>query len=438
MLTSVGAGLIQNKFFREERINLVDEQLREAALVLVNSDFADLRKINYEEADQIISEELNEKRIGKFVVVRNSAGEIVFHTANYELLPVDPPTSPSWVSVRSPPYFVRVLNLQLPRRSDRTLQVGAILDSAFVEWTHFDSRFWIYLAGLLLVIGVVAYFSAAFLISPVRKLSGFVRHARDHLDEADLGHRLPPGMDRAAGEGGGGDFFQSLVGDILRLVEEVQRRHRITKQWSYQLAHELKTPLTIAMAKVDRTQAPEKPELRRDLERIDLLIRNFLDWAETDNLLRPRDLHANRVGKTLDELLRGLEIAEGEVTVTGDVDALVFASPSHLEQLLGNLVSNAQKYRRPGGAIEIRLAPDSIEIFNEGPPVPERVLSRIGHPFNSTGEAKSADSHGLGLAWVTSICKVYGWTFRLSNTEAGVSARVGFSAPRGISRNLEN
>jgi signal transduction histidine kinase len=58
--------------------------------------------------------------------------------------------------------------------------------------------------------------------------------------------------------------------------------------------------------------------------------------------------------------------------------------------------------------IELILRQCRIEILDHGGGVPSEVLERRGQPFNR-GPSAGKRSHGLGLATVDPISKVFGW-----------------------------
>ena len=56
-------------FLRNDRLESIDREVRQAATILVSSKLGDLEKIDLADAESIISEELGENRIGKFFII---------------------------------------------------------------------------------------------------------------------------------------------------------------------------------------------------------------------------------------------------------------------------------------------------------------------------------------------------------------------------------
>jgi signal transduction histidine kinase len=51
-------------------------------------------------------------------------------------------------------------------------------------------------------------------------------------------------------------------------------------------------------------------------------------------------------------------------------------------------------------------------VINRGVGFLPEVLARVGQPFNK-GVGSEKTGHGLGLAWVKSICRINGWKFEI-------------------------
>ena len=422
IFTAFGMSFFLFYFSRIEKLELIDGQLREASLVLINSDFADLKRINFAEAEDMISDELGEKRVGKFFIVRNNQGDVVFESGGSDALPFEIPSSPTWITIERDKTFVRILNLQVPRRSDRTLQVGMLLDQGILSWLRFDWTFWRYVALLLAGIGVLSFFGSRMLVRPIQRLSDYVETASSQIGHAqEFKLQLPEVLSRMR-HSRVPDFFAKLVEKIERLLAEVEKRHHLTKRWSFHLAHELKTPMTRIQQNLDaQDNAAAAVELRRMAD----LIHSFLNWAEVDNLLRPKFLHANRLAAEAQKARQRLGLTDS-TDLRIETDRTVFASPLHLEQSLQNLLMNADKYRSPGSKILVRVNAKEISISNESESDLAPVLKRLGEPFNK-GDGESRERHGLGIAYVISVCQIYGWSFSIHQNEARlVTARLQF------------
>jgi signal transduction histidine kinase len=94
------------------------------------------------------------------------------------------------------------------------------------------------------------------------------------------------------------------------------------------------------------------------------------------------------------------------------------AGLNHLEQVMMNLVANALAYSN--GSVVIEIFDAGFSVKDEGPGFPEDVLERVGEPFNRD----SKTGHGLGLAWVATIARFYGWALDVQSTPSGSTVTI--------------
>lgn len=120
---------------------------------------------------------------------------------------------------------------------------------------------------------------------------------------------------------------------------------------------------------------------------------------------------------------RGIKI---EFLSEPDESVHVMADRQRLIQVLLNLLSNASKFNRLGGRIEIRCSQGSsgkvrIEVTDTGHGIEEKSQSALFQPFERLGN-ESVEGTGLGLALSRSLMKLMGGTIALvSTSEAGTT-----------------
>lgn len=434
VFTSLCITFLLAYFYQSERLAFIDDQVRETATAIVDSELSDLKTYDYQIANALISEELGPDRVGKFFIVRNSKDEILFQTDNVSLLDVAIPRSPQWVTIEQDGRLLRVLNLSLPKFPNRTLQVGAITDSNFIFWSTLTQRSVVLISLIVGIVLVMTWFLSAQLFSPVRDLEGFLHEASAMLeskkDIPEIPHRLlsPPikYLRRR-------DEFKSLVEGISQLVGRVNMNNKFTKSWTFQMVHEIKTPLTLLNRELERLQekyhweASENHEVQRQLNRVSRTITNFLDWADLANAEKPQNLHVLKTQAVVREVCSSIQRAYPDrLNLDLQADFQVMCNPLHLEQVIENLTVNALRYTN--GPVKVILKQNQFIVQDQGDGVPAEVIERLGTPFNRgphrSGQEKGS---GLGLAWVFSVATLYGWKFTLINDQ-GTRARIEFPA----------
>ncbi len=426
--------LLHSKFLRQERLALIDQQARETASALIDSELGDLRRIDFAKADKIISAELGENRIGKFFIIRNQAGNILFRSPGTRLLALkDFPRTPQWITWRARGQFVRLLNLNLPGVPDRTLQVGMVINEDLVSPRYLSPKSSLFFLVIVALGLLVAWFLTSTLMKPIRRLETFVSET---APQALSSGELPPVPASLKAQGGGNpdDEYSRLLTGLDSMIDRVNRSHRLSRFWAYQMAHELKTPLAILEVELERNVesgkiAPGAAEaVRKETSRVAETVNSFLSWAELENAGRQRRLHAIRLGKLAAEVRERLAARVGpRLDLSIEKDIRVFANPMHLEQAILNLATNALAYSAPDKRVEIKVDSRSLTVTDSGPGIPPAVLDRLGEPFNHGEQSPSEPrGHGLGLAWVTSLSRLYGWKLDIESDSSGTRASLRF------------
>ncbi|HLX08053.1 MAG TPA: ATP-binding protein [Thermoanaerobaculia bacterium] len=217
---------------------------------------------------------------------------------------------------------------------------------------------------------------------------------------------------------------------VARDTTELTRVADMRRDFVANVSHELKTPLAAirgyAETLRDGALREEETALRFterllwQCRRLQALLDDLLTLSRLESLAdqqvtprEPVDLSAlaQRAVETLaaaarERRLRLLVREEPLPRVPGDADGL--------ERLLVNLLDNAIKYNRPGGEVQLRLAPSGglavIEVADTGIGIPAEALGRIFERFYRVdkGRARDEGGTGLGLAIVKHLAQAHG------------------------------
>ncbi len=419
-------------YYRSERLSFLDDQIRETATSIVDSRLSDLKAIDYSVANGIITDELGPERVGKFFIIRDNDGRVLFETDNIRLLDLTIPQSPKWISVHDEGRLIRAVNLSLPRVPNRTLQVGIITDSSFIFWTTLNTRTLALIGALMGVLLIITWFLSATLFAPVKRVGHYLKEAQQALifgkDVPPLSNELQKFLDHNAVAHY--DEFSELLAGVQQLGSRINLNTKFTRSWTFQMAHELKTPLTILnrdleeLAKKHSFSKQEVDDTTFSLNRVSQTITNFLNWADLATTGVRGDLHVIRTSTLIEELKGGWnKIGPARVQIFPLQDFQVLGNPFHLAQLLDNLVVNAIKYAE--GEIEVTLQDNNVTIEDFGAGIPKDVLERIGSPFNK-GPQTGKTGSGLGLAWIKTICDLYSWNLNIESSHKGTKVKITF------------
>lgn len=111
----------------------------------------------------------------------------------------------------------------------------------------------------------------------------------------------------------------------------------------------------------------------------------------------------------------------------------VSADPSRLQQMVGNLLSNALKFTPRGGRVDVRLAESSstveIRVRDNGKGVDSRELDRIFRPFTQS-ERTTEGGLGIGLALVRELAAQHGGSVWAKSAGLNQGTEVSIVLPR--------
>jgi two-component system osmolarity sensor histidine kinase EnvZ len=184
------------------------------------------------------------------------------------------------------------------------------------------------------------------------------------------------------------------------------------------ISHDLRTPLARVRIAAELSLDDFLREgLSADVEQMDAVIRQFLDYARLDE---------NEATAMVD-----LAALTGEVVqryagqnITLDLQpvAAIFVRPLLLKRALVNLLDNAIKYG--GGEIAVRLAQqgDCVElsVMDRGAGIPLAQREAVKRPFVRLDAARSdVAGSGLGLAIVERAARLHRGEFHLEDREGG-------------------
>lgn len=212
-------------------------------------------------------------------------------------------------------------------------------------------------------------------------------------------------------------------------------------------AHELKTPITALQLYVDGmlralkkgALPPEEIErrihkVREQSVRLDRLVSSLLDVSRASAFpVYPEPLDLTELSLTVIERYRE-EAARAKCPVDFRAGGPVFGKwdRARLEQLLGNLLSNAIQYA-PATAICVSVRQDGpvarLSVIDHGPGISAPDRARIFERFSRVGRSGPAGAFGLGLWIAKQIAESHGGQIDVDG-ELGCGATFTVVLPR--------
>ena len=215
-------------------------------------------------------------------------------------------------------------------------------------------------------------------------------------------------------------------------ITELERLERVRQEFLSNVSHELRTPLTAIVTFVETLEggALEDPEdarrfvsiIGRNAGRMRTLIEDIMELSAIESGGTKVEARPVLLYHLLHETLRALAAKADACGVSLDnevaPDTVVYADPRRLEQMLLNLVDNAIKFSRRGGAVTVtheRGERDRISVTDTGEGIPAEHLPRIFERFYRVDRARSRElgGTGLGLAIVKHLARAHGGEVRV-------------------------
>jgi len=271
---------------------------------------------------------------------------------------------------------------------------------------------------------VIALILSQNLTSPLRHLTGAMqRFARG---ERNLS-LPPPSRDEV------GDLTRSFQG----MMTEVEQQESLRKEMTADIAHELRTPLSVIRANLDALADGVYPltkenlaPIRESTELLDRLIEDLrtLELADAGRL----PLETSEVDVTRLMRRTAARFSPRSESRSQKIDILpaaaipaVNADLQRLEQILGNLLDNALRHSPDGGIVRLGAGSDAAAVFltveDSGPGIPPDSIDRIFERFYrlDPGRARSEGGSGLGLAIARRLAEAHGGSLTAENRPEG-------------------
>ncbi|MFL5440583.1 MAG: ATP-binding protein [Myxococcales bacterium] len=223
------------------------------------------------------------------------------------------------------------------------------------------------------------------------------------------------------------------VTDRKRNEEELRAALAFRDQILNVLAHDLRQPLSVVRTSAElllrkeemKPQAPTVQRVLRNVERMDRLIADLLDFARA----RPGSnmpLERKRIDlcATLQQAIDGLQTLhpDRQIVVDRRGSCAGLFDADRMLQVFGNLLGNAIAYSPDGSPIDVVLEEDEktivFRVHNRGPPIPADRLPTIFEPFRRGTSAANRSGLGLGLFIVRQIVFAHGGTVTVASSEA--------------------
>jgi len=247
------------------------------------------------------------------------------------------------------------------------------------------------------------------------------------------------------------DRLEELVTERTRDLDSALQRERsaadLYRNFAAMVSHQFRTPLAVADSALQRLLrrgpradpgevAERAGRARSAIAGLTRLVESTLDAARLD----AGQIGARRVNCDMSKIVRTACDRLGDAAPDRHIEVsypllgqpITYCDPALAEQVLENLLSNANKYAPPNTSVSVVLRIDDewlhCEVSNSGPPLSEKdreqIFERNHRGANSVGVAGT----GIGLFMARTLARMQGGDVTLQAANEGTTFRI--SLPR--------
>jgi len=278
-----------------------------------------------------------------------------------------------------------------------------------VEAGEVPMRLLAILAGILAVLLAGTFWFARRLSRPLADLA-------DAVDKVAVGKRPDPLPEDGPTE------IARVAHNVNRMAANLERLEKNRSTMLAGISHDIRTPLTrLRLAsEISVNDAQSRSEMAADIDEIDRIVTQFLDFARGNPKEAPERADMQIV---LTALAQKAESRTLPVQWTAGQEAIfVNTYPAAFERMIMNLIENAHRYGRP--PVELHLRRDGamvdIDVLDAGDGVKAEDVERLKEPFVRGDQARGGVmGAGLGLALVERLAQWHGGSFDLLPRSGG-------------------
>ena len=294
-------------------------------------------------------------------------------------------------------------------------------------------------------IGVVALITGGALSRVISRPVVKLTEATRAVAKGDLGVRVRGQYPGELGE---------LATSFNQMTEELARADNLRRNMTADVAHELRTPLSVIRGKIEGVLDGVYPATPEHLEPIleeTKLLAHLVEDLRLLALAEAGQLSLEKQPLDVGDLLRDAQVNFGPqaddrgVTLALDLSSelpLVVADRRRIAQVLGNLLTNALRHTPQGGCVTLSAAPSpslpggekgrvTISVSDTGAGIPAEDLPYIFERFwrGDKSRSRAGGGSGLGLAIAKQLVEVHGGSIAVESTP-GVGSTFRFTLPR--------
>lgn len=200
---------------------------------------------------------------------------------------------------------------------------------------------------------------------------------------------------------------------VLLDVTEKHQRDMLRREFSANVSHELKTPLTAILASAEIIEAESTPQetsvhfagnIKKETNRLITLVNDIIKLSNLDDksvFMETEDVDLYELAKNVKDTLTPIaDNCKVKLELYGE-KTMLSGVPTILTEIIYNLADNAIKYNRENGKVTITVAPvngkATLMVEDNGIGISKNDQSRIFERFYRVDKSHSKEVGGTGL-----------------------------------------
>lgn len=244
-----------------------------------------------------------------------------------------------------------------------------------------------------------------------------IKNAADEIRSGnDLSKRIEIGE--------GGDEVHSMADSFNAMFERLEDSFNKEQQLTSDISHELRTPVSVISAQCQFTlENEDSPEeyvealelIGRQSKKMSRVINEMLAFSRIERGAGEIKKEKINLSQCISSVCEDMElIKEKNITLHASIEPNVFILGNYelLTRMAINLVSNAYRYGKEDGKIEVSLKTNDkgavLAVKDNGIGIDKNSIDKIWDRFYREDSARHDGSTGLGLSFVKEIAQIHG------------------------------
>jgi signal transduction histidine kinase len=241
------------------------------------------------------------------------------------------------------------------------------------------------------------------------------------------------------------DEWDELATNLNSMLERIETLMGEVKQFSDNVAHELRTPITRMRGRLEKAHNTlqdgdaHKSMIGDTMADLESVLRIFSSLTRisqieaTDRTAAFRTINLAEIAHEVVELYdAAAEEKSGQINTVGDPRVLITGDRDLLFDALANLVDNAIKHGREAGRVTVEVketdAGASIAVSDQGPGIPGDEIRNVFKRFYRLERSRQTPGNGLGLSLVAAVARLHGAQTEILDNAPGLTVRLWFPA----------